>query len=79
MSNLVFSVKMSSWIQMKTKLDVFLASNTREDAPDFQVKGSWFERSCVVYAGNSSTILAQVRISSIVSYDDLKNLLNDID
>ncbi|XP_004302600.1 PREDICTED: protein LURP-one-related 10-like [Fragaria vesca subsp. vesca] len=67
LSNLVFSVKMSSWIQMKTKLDVFLASNTREDAPDFQVKGSWFERSCVVYAGNSSTILAQMHKKHTVS------------
>ncbi|XP_004302601.1 PREDICTED: protein LURP-one-related 15-like isoform 2 [Fragaria vesca subsp. vesca] len=53
--------------KMKTKLDVFLASNTREDAPDFQVKGSWFERSCVVYAGNSSTILAQMHKKHTVS------------
>ncbi|XP_050383554.1 protein LURP-one-related 10-like [Argentina anserina] len=67
MSNLVFSVKQSSMIQMKTKLDVFLATNTGEYAPDFHVKGSWFDRSCVVYAGSSSTIIAQMYKKHTVS------------
>ncbi|KAK9920298.1 hypothetical protein M0R45_028856 [Rubus argutus] len=67
LSNLVFSVKQSSMVQMKTKLDVFLANNTREYAPDFKVKGSWLERSCVVYAGNSSTIIAQMHKKHTVS------------
>ena len=58
--NLLFSVKKSSLIQFKTKLDVFLASNTKEDVCDFKIEGSWFERSCTVYAGDSSTIVAQV-------------------
>ncbi|KAH9673243.1 protein LURP-one-related 15 [Citrus sinensis] len=44
----------------RTKLDVFLANNTKEDVCDFRVKGSWFERSCTIYAGESSTIIAQM-------------------
>lgn len=58
--DLLFSVKKSSMLQLKTKLDVFLASNTREDVCDFKIEGSWFERSCVIYAGNSSSIVAQM-------------------
>ncbi|XP_057435347.1 protein LURP-one-related 10 [Lotus japonicus] len=58
--DLIFTLKRSSLIQFKTKLDVFLATNTKEDVCDFKVKGSWFERSCVVYAGESNTIVAQM-------------------
>ncbi|KAL6520871.1 hypothetical protein OROGR_017440 [Orobanche gracilis] len=66
--DLLFSVKKSSLIQLKTKLDVFLASNTREDVCDFRIEGSWFERSCVIYAGNSNNIIAQMhRIDSAKS------------
>ncbi|KAK8548169.1 hypothetical protein V6N12_061087 [Hibiscus sabdariffa] len=59
-SDLLFSAKRSSMFQLKTKLDVFLANNTREEVCDFKVKGSWFERSCAVYAGESSTIVTQM-------------------
>ncbi|KAH7514715.1 hypothetical protein FEM48_Zijuj11G0120000 [Ziziphus jujuba var. spinosa] len=59
-SNLLFSAKRSSMFQFKTKLDVFLANNTTENVCDFKVKGSWLERSCVIYAGESSTIVAQM-------------------
>lgn len=62
--DLIFTVKRSSMIQFKTKLHVFLANNPKEDVCDFRVEGSWLERSCIVYSGESSnTILAQVRIS----------------
>ncbi|XP_061339077.1 protein LURP-one-related 15-like [Gastrolobium bilobum] len=60
MKDLIFSVKRSSMFQLKTKLDVFLADNTKEKVCDFKVKGSWFEKSCVVYAGESLTIVAQM-------------------
>ncbi|OIW19065.1 hypothetical protein TanjilG_10626 [Lupinus angustifolius] len=60
LKDLIFTVKRSSIFQLKTKLDVFLANNTKEDVCDFKVKGSWFERSCVVYAGESLTIVAQM-------------------
>ncbi|CAM8897613.1 unnamed protein product [Rhodiola kirilowii] len=59
-SDLLFSVKKSSLLQFKTELDVFLASNTSESVCDFKIKGSWFERSCTIYAGNSNIIIAQM-------------------
>jgi hypothetical protein len=59
--DLLFSAKRSSMFQCKTTLHVFLANNTREDVCDFKVKGTFSERSCVIYAGDSSTEVAQVR------------------
>ncbi|XP_033511681.1 protein LURP-one-related 10-like isoform X1 [Nicotiana tomentosiformis] len=59
-TNFLFSVKKSSLLQFKTKLDVFLAHNTKEDVCDFRIEGSWFERSCAIYAGNTNTIIAQM-------------------
>ncbi|KAL8102106.1 protein LURP-one-related 15-like [Apium graveolens] len=68
--DLLFTVKKSSLLQFKTQLDVFLASNTSEHNCDFKIKGSWFERSCSIYAGNSSVAIAQMHrkhsVSSIV-------------
>lgn len=58
--DLLFSVKKSHLLQFKTELDVHLAGNTNENACDFKVKGSWLERSCTVYLGNTSTIIAQM-------------------
>lgn len=58
--NLIFSVRKSSMLQFKTKLDVFMAANTKEDVCDFHIEGSWLERSCVIYAGESKTIVAQM-------------------
>ncbi|PRQ42769.1 putative tubby-like domain-containing protein [Rosa chinensis] len=45
---------------LDTKLKVFLAKNKTKNAPDFKLKGNWFERSCAVYAKNSSTIVAEM-------------------
>lgn len=59
--DLIYTLKRSSLIQFKAKLDVFLAANTTQQVCDFKIKGSWFERSCVVYAGESNNIVAQVR------------------
>ncbi|XP_050235183.1 protein LURP-one-related 15-like [Mercurialis annua] len=58
--DLLFTVKKSSMLQFKTELDVCLASNTSENVPDFKIKGSWFERSCTIYLGQSNTIIAQM-------------------
>ncbi|TXG59038.1 hypothetical protein EZV62_016867 [Acer yangbiense] len=60
LNDLIFTVKKSSMLQLKAKLDVFLANNTKEDVCDFKVKGSWSKESCVVYAGESDTIVAQM-------------------
>lgn len=58
--NHLFTVGKSSVVQLMKTFDVYLASNTKEDVCDFRVKGNWLERACVVYAGESSTIVAQV-------------------
>ncbi|XP_040930530.1 protein LURP-one-related 15 isoform X2 [Gossypium hirsutum] len=57
--DLIFTVKRSSMIQLKTKLHVFLATNPKENVCDFRVEGSWLERSCIIYSGEFNTILAQ--------------------
>ncbi|KAL3826181.1 hypothetical protein ACJIZ3_022210 [Penstemon smallii] len=59
--DLLFTVRKSSLLQLKTKLEVFLASNTKENVCDFKIEGSWLERSCVIYAGNSNGIIAQMK------------------
>ncbi|KAL4309412.1 hypothetical protein GQ457_01G024040 [Hibiscus cannabinus] len=59
-SDLLFSVRRPSMFQLKLKIDVFLANNTKEEVCDFTVKQSWLGRSCVIYAGESSTIVAQM-------------------
>lgn len=57
--DLIFSTKKSSMLQVKTELDVFLASNT-SNVPDFKVKASWIERSGTIYAGD--IVIGQVRL-----------------
>ncbi|RRT80546.1 hypothetical protein B296_00018466 [Ensete ventricosum] len=61
--DLLFSVRRSSPLQFKTVLDVFLAANTKEEACDFKMKGSYRKRSCTVYKGDASTVAAQVIMS----------------
>ncbi|KAI3677710.1 hypothetical protein L6452_36976 [Arctium lappa] len=58
--DIIFSAKQSSLIQFKTSLDVFLGFNEKEDVCDFKVKGSWFDRSCTIYARDGTTIVAQM-------------------
>lgn len=64
--DLLFTVERSSVIQLKTTLNVYLASNTKQDVCDFKIKGSWTEKSCVVYAGESNTIVAQMHKKTTV-------------
>lgn len=47
---------------------MFLAANTKEEVPDFKIKGSWFERSCTIYLGDTSNIIAQVRLLILLLY-----------
>ncbi|CAH1446025.1 unnamed protein product [Lactuca virosa] len=58
--DIIFSAKQSSLIQFKTSLDVFLGFNEKENVCDYKVKGSWFDRSCTIYAGETTTIVAQM-------------------
>lgn len=66
-SDLLFTVKKSSIIQLKTEMDVFLAGNTAEQVCDFKIKGSYFDRSCIFYLGNSNTMIAQMNRKFTVS------------
>ncbi|CAN0846748.1 Protein LURP-one-related 15, partial [Linum grandiflorum] len=59
---LLFSVKKSSMLQLETKLDIFLAGNTNEHVPDFKIKGTYQESSCIIYLGNTNQIIARVNI-----------------
>ncbi|KAH7842863.1 hypothetical protein Vadar_009906 [Vaccinium darrowii] len=65
LKDLLFTAKTSSVIQLKTTLNVFLAHNTREEVCDFKVKGSWTDRSCVIYAGESSNVVAQMHMNDL--------------
>uniref|UniRef100_A0ACD5YDY3 Uncharacterized protein n=1 Tax=Avena sativa TaxID=4498 RepID=A0ACD5YDY3_AVESA len=66
--DLLFTVKKSSMIQlMKTEMDVFLAGNTAQQVCDFKIKGSYFDRSCAFYLGNSPTAVAQMNRKMTVS------------
>ncbi|ESR42768.1 hypothetical protein WN944_004327 [Citrus x changshan-huyou] len=59
--DLLFTVGKSKMIQLKTTLNVYLASNNKQDVCDFKIKGSWLERSCIFYAGESKAIVAQMQ------------------
>uniref|UniRef100_R7WDB3 Protein LURP-one-related 15 n=1 Tax=Aegilops tauschii TaxID=37682 RepID=R7WDB3_AEGTA len=59
--DLLFTVKTTSLIQLKTEMDVFLAGNTAQQVCDFKIKGSYFDRSCVFYLGDSNNMVAQLR------------------
>ncbi|TKY45401.1 LURP-one-related 15 [Spatholobus suberectus] len=57
---ILFNVKQHHIIQLKTKLDIFLATNTEEKDCDFMVQGSWFGGYYGVYAVQSGNIIAQI-------------------
>ncbi|CAN0879600.1 Protein LURP-one-related 15 [Linum grandiflorum] len=59
--DLIFSVRKSSILKYKGKLDVFLAENKKEESPDFRIKGGWAEGSCTVYLGKSKTVIAKMQ------------------
>ncbi|KAK9290235.1 hypothetical protein L1049_008402 [Liquidambar formosana] len=63
--DLLFTANITSRAKAK-RLDVFLASNTAQEVCDFNVKGSFWGGSCVIYAGESSTIVAEMRMKCSV-------------
>ncbi|CAD5197275.1 unnamed protein product [Musa acuminata subsp. malaccensis] len=72
--HLLFSVRRSSAFQFKTELDVFLAANKEEEVCDFKIKGSFRNRSCTVYKGDYSMVIAQMSkeyklVNGLVSKD----------
>ncbi|CAD6220584.1 unnamed protein product [Miscanthus lutarioriparius] len=58
-SDLLFTVKRSTLMQLRTELDVFLAGNTAQQACDFRLKGSYFDRNCAFYLGDSDVMSAK--------------------
>ncbi|KAL1213826.1 Protein LURP-one-related 15 [Cardamine amara subsp. amara] len=65
--DLLYTVKRTSVVQMKMKLDVFLSHNKEKKTCDFQVRGNWFEGSSTVYVGESDVIVAQMDKKDVVS------------
>ncbi|XP_057807256.1 protein LURP-one-related 15-like isoform X2 [Salvia miltiorrhiza] len=49
-SQLLFTARKSSLVQLKTELDIFLSGNEDETSWDFKVVGGWLERSCIIYS-----------------------------
>ncbi|KAI4364350.1 hypothetical protein MLD38_020456 [Melastoma candidum] len=58
--DLLFTVKLKS-VFKSSKLDVFLVNNVGKDRPDFRVEMNWWRTSCVIYAGDSNSVVAQMR------------------
>ncbi|CAI8583045.1 unnamed protein product [Vicia faba] len=58
--DLIFTRKLSSLIQLRTKLNVFLANNSTQDC-DFTVKANLSQSSWKVYIGNSDNLVAQIK------------------
>ncbi|KAF3494632.1 hypothetical protein DY000_02057420 [Brassica cretica] len=58
----LYTMKKSKVVQLTTKLEVFLGHDNEEQICDFRVKVTKrFEHSCVVYAGESDNIVAQMQ------------------
>ncbi|KAG5053082.1 Protein LURP1 [Glycine soja] len=56
--DLIFGVQRSHPVDMKPRLDVFMATNINEDISSFQLVGSHIDKSCKVYIGD--TMIAEV-------------------
>ncbi|XP_045823061.1 protein LURP-one-related 15-like [Trifolium pratense] len=78
--HLIFRKKRSSLLQLKTKLNVFLASNNT-GVCDFTVKGSFFGLSWKVYSGNSNIVVAKIiKLGGIFSREKfIVNICPNID
>ncbi|KAJ7571607.1 hypothetical protein O6H91_01G168800 [Diphasiastrum complanatum] len=59
----LFTIKQSAVFQLKTSLDVFLAHNT--GVPDFNIKGDFIARSCLIYHYNQ--VIAEIKRTLTVS------------
>ena len=57
--DIIFITKISTLEKSNISLDVFLGFNEK-DVCDYKVKGSWHDRSCTIYAGESTTVVGQV-------------------
>ncbi|KAG4962181.1 hypothetical protein JHK84_039278 [Glycine max] len=60
--DLIFGVQRSHPLDMKPRLDVFMATNINEDISSFQLVGSHSDKSCKVYKGD--TMIAEVNVNN---------------
>ncbi|CAI8583041.1 unnamed protein product [Vicia faba] len=58
--DLIFTRERSSFMQLRTKLNVVLANNTTQVC-DFTVRGNFFQNSWKVYIGNSDNLVAKIK------------------
>ena len=58
---------MKASFSKKKKKEKEKKEKKKKDVCDYKVEGSWFEKSCIIYAGESSTVVAQVRSSTLKS------------
>ncbi|MCL7025406.1 hypothetical protein MKW94_008890 [Papaver nudicaule] len=58
--DLLFDVKRTRFAQLRTQLDVFLASNTAQRVCDFKIKQKYRKESGFIYQGDSQKIIAEM-------------------
>jgi hypothetical protein len=68
--DLLFTVVKPSVIPLRwsTKVNVFLASNDAEQAPDFRITGSYHDGACSVSLGESNTVIGKASRHSTNQY-----------
>ncbi|KAF8731827.1 hypothetical protein HU200_015768 [Digitaria exilis] len=66
-SDLLFTAKRCTFLKLRTEMNIFLAGNTAQQVCDFKMKGSYFDRNCAIYLGNSNTMIAQITRKYTVS------------
>ncbi|KAM0927971.1 hypothetical protein ACQ4PT_002185 [Festuca glaucescens] len=73
--DLLFTVVKPSVIPLRwsTKVNVFLASNDAEQAPDFRITGSYHDGACSVSLGESSTVIAKASRHSTNQHPQLSD------
>ncbi|KAI3703337.1 hypothetical protein L1987_73333 [Smallanthus sonchifolius] len=68
-SDMIFSAKTEHMIQFKTNVSMTLANKkNNSDACDLRLKGSWSEKNCTIYMGDSSTAIAQMHKPKTLKY-----------
>ncbi|KAJ0482965.1 putative tubby-like protein [Helianthus annuus] len=63
-SDMIFTAAKNNMIQNQTHVNVFLGNKTSHNVScDFHIEGSWSKRNCAFFSGNTSTIIAQMRLA----------------
>ncbi|KAM0069743.1 putative tubby-like protein [Helianthus debilis subsp. tardiflorus] len=63
-SDMIFTAAKNNMIQNQTRVNVSLGNKTSHNVTcDFHIEGSWSKRNCAFFSGESSTIIAQMRLA----------------